>query len=224
MSYHLFGDSHIGKINNKNITKYPFPACSAMGLNNPNSISGYRKKFLELYHKVPSQDIVMLKFGQVDTEFVYYIKMTKQPISFNQFAIDSVNKYFRFIKNNLNIKNLIIISIFPPFLNDKHIQKGITGLHFMNPKFKKNLIDKLNLLDIPKIDKRVSFNKIYNILLKTKCDELNIPFINLESILLNNENIPLYVNNLKQHHIKNMEGIKKINKIISEFIKKNTLK
>ena len=91
--FHLFGDSHIGIINHKDIIKHQFNACSAMGLNNLSSISGYRKKFLNLYNNIPKNEKIMLKFGQVDTEFVYYLKLTKKYISFLEFAQYSIDKF-----------------------------------------------------------------------------------------------------------------------------------
>ena len=219
--YHLFGDSHIHIINHEDIQKYQLTAGSAMGLNNPKSISGYQETILNAYNKIQKDDKIMLKFGQVDTEFVYYIKLSDKNILFDEFAIDSINKYFRFILDNLDIRNVIILSIYPPALNDIHVKKGITGLHFMNDNFKKNLIDKLNVINIPTIKERVKFHKIYNNLLKKKCDELNIPFIDLESILLNNNEEPLYLNGHPDHHILNKNGIKDINNTIAQFIRNN---
>jgi hypothetical protein len=220
--YHLFGDSHSWIINHKDIQKYEFVASSAMGLNNPKSISGSQKKFLNIYNKISKDDKIMLKFGQVDTEFVYYIKLSNNKIiSYDEFAIDSINKYFKFILNNLDLKNIIILSIYPPFLNDIHVKKGITGLHFMDDNFQQKLIEKLNLINIPKINERVKFNKIYNNLLKEKCNELNIPFIDLETVLLNNNDESLYINSYANHHIQNKEGISKINNIITQFITNN---
>jgi hypothetical protein len=192
-----------------------------MGLNNPKSVSGYQKKILDLYNKIGKDDKIMLKFGQVDTEFVYYIKLTDKDISFEEFAICSIDKYFEFILNNLEIKNVIILSIYPPFLNDDNVKMGITNLHFMDDVFKANLIHKLNLINIPTIKERVKFNKIYNHLLKEKCDELNIPFIDFGSVLLQNNEEPLYLNSHNDHHISNEKGITDINNIISQFIKNN---
>jgi hypothetical protein len=94
---------------------------------------------------------------------------------------------------------------------------GITNLHFMDHNFKQNLINKLNLINIPTIHERVKFNKIYNLLLKKKCDELNIPFIDLEIFLLQNED-SLYLNSDQDHHISNQKGITDINRVISQFI------
>jgi hypothetical protein len=215
--YHLFGDSHIDCINHKDIQKYPLPASSAMGLNNPKSVSGYQEIFLNLYNTIDKEDKVMLKFGQVDTEFVYYIKLTDKEISFEDFAISSIDKYFTFILNHLELKHLIVLSIYPPFLNDVYVKMGITNLHFMDHNFKQNLINKLNLINIPTIHERVKFNKIYNLLLKKKCDELNIPFIDLEIFLLQNED-SLYLNSDQDHHISNQKGITDINRVISQFI------
>ena len=121
MKFHLFGDSHIECINHINLIKHQLTACSSMGLNNPKSLSGSQEHFLSIYSKISKNDIVMMKFGQVDTEFVYYIKLTKKYLSFEEFALDSVNKYFDFILNNLNLTNLIILSIYPPFCDDSNV-------------------------------------------------------------------------------------------------------
>ena len=42
----------------------------------------------------------------------------------------------------------------------------ITRLHFMDETFKQNLINKLNLINVPNVNDRVKFNKMYNNLLK----------------------------------------------------------
>ena len=143
--------------------------------------------------------------------------MTDKEISFEEFAISSIDKYFKFILNHLEVKHVIVLSIYPPFLNDVYVKRGITNLHFMDHNFKQNLINKLNLINIPTIHERVKFNKLYNQLLKKKCHELNIPFIDLESFLLQNEE-SLYLNNDQDHHISNQKGITDINNTISQFI------
>ena len=201
MKYHLFGDSHIECINNKNLIKHQFTACSSMGLNNPKSISGSQKKILSIYSKISKDDLVMMKFGQVDTEFVYYIKLTNKHLSFEEFAIDSVNKYFEFILNNLNLNNLIILSIFPPFCDDANVKKVIPRLHFIKGQFKEELKKKLSLINIPNIYERCKFNSFYNSLLKKKCNEFNIKFVDLYSVLVNKNNHPLYLNNIPNHHL-----------------------
>jgi hypothetical protein len=47
-----------------------------MGLHNSNSVSGYQQQVLNAINTVSKYDKIMLKFGQVDTDFVYYIKLT----------------------------------------------------------------------------------------------------------------------------------------------------
>ena len=80
----------------------------------------------------------------------------------------------------------------------------------MKPEFKEKLLIKLHRINIPSINKRVKFNKIYNNLLKKKCKELNIQFVDLEQILLKNDTEPLYLNNFMDHHLHNREGIRKL--------------
>lgn len=222
MKYHLFGDSHIFGINHSQIIKNQFKASSAMGLNNSESVSGYRHKFLDIYSRIPKNDKIMMKFGQVDTEFVYYIKLSNKKISFKEFAQDSVNKYFEFITDNLSLQNLVILSIYPPFLNDTHVKTGITGLHFMKHDFKKKLLKKLDTVTIPNIAERIDFNRYYNQLLKQKCDEYKIRYIDLFTILIKKKNKkPLCLNQHLNHHLVNVKYLNKVNKIIDEFINSN---
>ena len=217
--YHLFGDSHINCIKNKNIIKYEFPAGSAMGLNNKNSISKYNQKIISLYKNIPKTDSVMFKFGQVDTEFVYYIKLYKQDINFYDFAKDSVEKYFQFLINNIDLKKLVILSIYPPFLNDNILSQGLPKLHFTDKK----LIEKMNIKfknKIPNLAERTDFNRVYNELLKKKCSEYNIIFLDLFSVLINkNSNLPLFVNNILDHHLLSKEGELRIKLVMYNFLK-----
>lgn len=237
ITYHLFGDSHAGKhINHPNIKRYPMIAASAMGLNNPKSFSGYQKEFLDIYNKISKNDKIMLKYGQVDTEYVYYMKYSNKPLPFIDFARDSVNKYFSFILNNLDTKNVIILSIYPTLIEDKYLPEQITKVHTLFNRFKE-VKEKLRKVKIPNINRRVIFNKVYNKLLKQKCDELNIPFIDLESVLLRKRkriiedetgkrvvfiDKSIYKNTIPDHHLKNKEGIKKVNDVINQFITNNT--
>ena len=108
---YLLGDSHILQIENSDIIKVAtkardkgkcfgcYEAGSAMGLNKKKSTLKYNEKIL---NDIKTLDLtnnkIALKFGQVDTEFAYYLKLIKnKDLKFEDFAKDSVNKYFEFI-------------------------------------------------------------------------------------------------------------------------------
>ena len=73
-----------------------------MGLRHADSITGYREALEgDLYATRPT-DLIVLKFGQVDCDFVYYLKLADKPgLDFEAFAADSVSKYFSFIDDAL---------------------------------------------------------------------------------------------------------------------------
>ena len=224
--HHLFGDSHIHWINNTNITKHLFSAGSAMGLNNPNSVSGYQNKFLEIYKNIPESEKIILKFGQVDTEFVYYIKLaSNNNLSFVDFANDSITKYFNFIINNLDISRITIMSIYPPVVNDKDFPIALTDLHFMDNSFKNEINNKLKNINLPNIYERTKYNKIYNEILYNKCKEHSLKFIDMFSMLINDQLVTSYVNhNIRDHHLTNTSGVKLINEFINNIFIKDITK
>ena len=101
----VFGDSHANTFitiessgGAAPLIGYPFTAGSAMGLRHADSITGYREALEgDLYATRPT-DLIVLKFGQVDCDFVYYLKLADKPgLDFAAFAADSVSKYFSFI-------------------------------------------------------------------------------------------------------------------------------
>lgn len=220
MKYHLFGDSHIMGIWHPDIIKHRFKASSAMGLINNNSKSNSKERFLRIYSK-NSKERVLMKFGQVDTDFVYFIKLTQESISFEQFANNSIDKYFRFILEFMEPEMVTILSVYPPFLDDSCVKEGITKIHFMDKQFKKKLQQKLKLIDIPNINERIKFNKLYNDILKKKCHQYNLKFIDLFSILCDEYQHPLYLNDDGNHHLNNQYGWERVNQVISDFIQTN---
>jgi hypothetical protein len=96
--YHIFGDSHTHVLaalecSTHAILVYPFVAGSAMGLRRADSRSGYRTALEADLARVGHEDGVVFKFGQVDVDFVYYLKLAEQPgLHFNSFAADSIAK------------------------------------------------------------------------------------------------------------------------------------
>lgn len=225
---YLFGDSHIDSISNPKIIHRQFTASSAMGLNKKNSVSKYHDKVIQelttIHHRHNSHDKVFFKFGQVDTDFVYYIKLSNNhDLKFHDFAIDSVNKYFNFIHNWVDRKKLSVISIYPPFINDNLFRQSLHNLHFMDNHFINDIKNKLTNITLPDITERTKNNEFYNYLLKQKCQEYNIPFIDVFYLLIDDSTkITKYLNNHNDHHLFHQEGKRIVNDVINQYIKYGT--
>ena len=207
---HLFGDSHISIIDNKNITKHIMKAGSAMGLDNTDSILNYhyviKKKLIEI-----KDEPIIFKFGQVDVEFVYYLKLVRNPsLNFNDFAILSVNHYFNFIKKNLKGMQLSIMSIYPPCVNDKYIKSAL--LNPLPNNIKDDFSQKIENIVIPSLKQRTMYSIFYNELLKKKSEQYKIPFIDIFKPIFDKHY--KFINNDSNHHISNKEAIDIINSII----------
>lgn len=103
----LFGDSHVNTFITIESTAgvliaHPYTAGSAMGLRHADSISGYRRALEFDLRGTQTSDGLVLKFGQVDVDFVYYLKWVDDPsLAFDAFAADSVAKYFSFVDDAL---------------------------------------------------------------------------------------------------------------------------
>jgi hypothetical protein len=220
---YLFGDSHINSIFNPKIIHRQFTASSAMGLNKKNSVSKYHDKVIEELTKIHfrhnSRDKVFFKFGQVDTDFVYYIKLSNNHhLTFHDFAVDSVNKYFNFIYHWVDKNKLSVLSIYPPFVSDSLFRQSLYNLHFMDNHFKNDIQNKLNDITLPDIVERTKNNEFYNHLLKQKCQEYNIPFIDVFYPLLDDSTkITKYLNYHNDHHLFQEDGKKIVNNIINHY-------
>lgn len=132
---HIFGDSHCriffglnNTINNNNyqlINKYR-SAASIKGLNNPESKTQIGKDIIEYLKKQNKNDIIALKFGQVDIEYVYFYKkhVKNENIEFNVFTKNVLDNYFEFINKirKLGFKKIIIISTNLP-IPEKYLRK-----------------------------------------------------------------------------------------------------
>ena len=107
----IFGDSHANSFisfdSSPPILAYPYTAGSAMGLRHADSITGYRLALEGDLAETKPSDAVILKFGQVDCDFVYYLKWIDNPsLTFDAFATDSVSKYFSFVDDLLGSGNV----------------------------------------------------------------------------------------------------------------------
>ncbi len=219
---HIFGDSHIFMLFNYLAIKHQYQGCTAMGLLNKNSLSGWNKILLKEYQTLGSDDIVFFKFGQVDCEFTYFYKCLKENklLDFRSFAEDSIDKYFEFIIKNINIKNLTVCSILPPVTLDNHIKECILTIrdHLSDEVFNEYKT-KIKPFNIPSIEERTRNNKIYNEILKQKCIEHNINYLDLFTDLIGDNEITPYTTNSVNHHMENGDGWFIVNEKFKNYLK-----
>jgi hypothetical protein len=163
----LFGDSHANTFisvepavpgaDSPTIIAYPYTAGSAMGLHHCDSITGYREALIGDLRGTQPGEAVVLKFGQVDCDFVYYLKWVEdQSLAFEAFAAASVRKYFCFIDNALATlpvtrEQLHIMSPFPTVVDDAALRESLCTLPFMSASFKRHFRAKLMTLKLPSL-------------------------------------------------------------------------
>ena len=192
----LFGDSHTNSFISVEckpmpLLAYPFTAGSAMGLRHADSITGYRKALEGDLLGTKPADAIVLKFGQVDCDFVYFLKLVDQPsLSFEDFARDSVRKYFTFVDDclaslPLRREQLIIMTPFATCVPDAHLRESLCTLPFMQPEFKRQFRVKLDALrTLPSLDERTRNGARYAQLLREAADERALRTIDMHTPLL----------------------------------------
>ena len=119
----IVGDSHSERINFVNSKRLLCSAGSAKGLNNPNSISQYNKAIVNNINNNEYSNIFLL-FGGVDVDFIFIHKyLENSDIDYKAFNLDTINNYLEFVIQNFNNKQVTILSIGLPCLDDAQLKK-----------------------------------------------------------------------------------------------------
>ena len=221
LRWHLFGDSHTLSIDHPDMVRHEYRAGSAMGMNNPQSVSQYHSRFIKERNDVPEKEPIVLKFGQVDADFVYYMKLAKQSdLRFDEFAKDSVSKYTHFIKHYVLPRKVTVLSIYPPFVSEQHHRYSLCNLNtFTDRKFFLEFRSALLRMKIPSLKERVEYNTCYNHYLRRMCAELNIPFIDVFTPLMDTvTSLPKYINPNYDHHLCEEEGKRLVSEVVSRSL------
>ena len=208
----VVGDSHIGvwkllrrelnKIQSTNVIMSKFSGATCSGLIKMNSsISQAGYKIFKLLEKHNDFDNLVLCFGHVDLDYVYYSKISCQIkncediISIHDYADRCVKKYFQYIdevilKNYPYPEKIIIQCLHPPTLND---QDNSTRLSSKS-------LDSLNgsiLVVDNKCDSRILLSHLdrtnafiyFNKLIESECVSRGMKSINVLENMLSSEHI-----------------------------------
>ena len=197
---------------------HQYPACSAMGLNNENSRSGYRHTILNMLQHNNRNDKIIFKFGQVDVDFVYHYKCLNNSVTnIKTFSEESIHKYILFIKhcidcNYIKKENVIICSIFPnPIESCEEFNKSLLNLHFISDS-EKDTFRNNHMNYMIKKDDRLYNSIMYNKCMEEYCFKEGLLFLDIFSCLINNNELVLY-NNDCDHHL----SIKHIEYVVPEI-------
>lgn len=181
-------------------------AGSAGGLINKNSRSGYGVSISNYIEKngefiATNQIPVLLKFGQVDAEFVYFFRvMMSESFEFSfsdyiDFVEGVVGKYERFIVNLMDAEGvgglLRVVSCFPPALSDVAWKTGYLNARiarFESDLEGDTLKEKIKNVKIPNIFLRTRMHKIFNAYLQIMCAKIGVEYINDFDMCVSNSN------------------------------------
>ena len=208
----FFGDSHVNTFISiesslQPILAFPYTAGSAMGLRHADSITGYREALEGDLYGTKSTDLIVLKFGQVDADFVYYLKLADQPsLTFDAFAVDSVRKYFSFVDDALAClpvtrEQLCIATPFPTCVPDSHLRESLCTLPFMDQKFKTLFRTKLESMALPSLQTRTEYGAKYAALLRTEAEARGLRCIDLHMAMLGPRGVNGLINADQNHHL-----------------------
>lgn len=207
---HIFGDSHTHVLAGLEceahaVFAYPFVAGSAMGLRRADSRSGYRTCLEVDLRQVSAGDTVVFKFGQVDLDFVYYLKLVEDPnLSFDAFAADSVGKYMSFVTSALDtfgVDRLILMTPNPTVVTDPHLREALCTLPFMRADFKAQFKAKLSQMTLPSLEERTRYGRQYCDLLLGEAARHQLRAVDVYNCLLGPSGTASLLNADAQHHL-----------------------
>jgi hypothetical protein len=168
---------------------------SARGLGNPASrvqAGALMRAHLKTVERQLGEDrlgeaLVLLKFGQVDLEFVYdYRRVRDGRRAFDladaeAFARDSARRYAAFVRDLASETplKLVVTAALPPALNDAALREGYMNAHIVEMHAEigpEALRDELQKLEMPDWRVRTDLARTYNRELAAACAEYGLIF------------------------------------------------
>jgi len=161
MKVYVFGDSHAGPYGvHPEITATPTgPATMYLIGKEGDVLLGDTIKVLIKDGRLNYEGLWILTFGEIDTRCLIYNQINEKGRDEEEIITTLVNNYIKRVKNIYS--NIAISSIVPP-VNYKTIDYIDPTYPFIGP-----------------LEDRARYTKKLNVYLQLKCEENNIPFINL---------------------------------------------
>lgn len=192
-NFYLIGNSHTSQFKEEINIIYGYGA-SICGLSKNKSTLKLHEKILQEQKNNPDKLFVFF-LGQSDIEFIYYYKSVKQnkKIDMELFINDLIDKYISFITKNITNK-VAVLGINPTVITDNQHIFNINFRDYGNGNPAGNYDENyqynyyLHIYN-DSYDKRFHNNMEFNRKLKLKCDECNIPYIDINKYILDENNI-----------------------------------
>jgi len=164
---------------------------SARGLGNPNSRGGAGERIrglLAARGDALAGMPVLLKFGQVDLEFVHDFQRMRDgrtaydPGRARAFAAESAERYLAFVRElaALTPARLVVSAALPPALSDEALRRGYVNAHIaeMNGELDVPKVEaQLRALEMPDWDERTALAGDYNRRLREGCATAGLAFL-----------------------------------------------
>jgi hypothetical protein len=203
----LIGNSHTSQFNNPNLNVLYGYGASICGLYNENSTLKLKERILDYQYLNPEKTLVFF-LGQSDVEFIYYYKSIKNndKIDINEFLDDIVNKYINFIIEY--IKNPVVLGINPTVIKSTQHTFNVNFRYtysVINPAGSYHL--GLTYDDVKHFyddyETRYNNNMQFNTKLSEQCKKQNIPYIELNKEILDDDMKvkSIYLPKEEDHHL-----------------------
>ena len=215
----LFGDSHAQEFQHlSNLNVFSISAASAKGICKLSSTLQLHKFILN--HLMDNQPKhIYFKFGQVDTDYIYYT----QKLFYKSYIHQIVNKYVNCIKMIQCLGfEVTVLNINPPTVknNKEYLQNILVNSKLVANNIQYNEIYNTHSTLIDSINVRTSLNRDFNNCLEQKCRENELLFkSNYNQLIDTNTGIihDMYLNHdYVDHHINC--SITSQNKLFLNFI------
>ncbi len=201
--YAVIGDSHSAQLVRRSSRngRWLLPlhwlchAASARGLSNAEGRSGASGVVRRALDVSAALDIpAVLKFGQVDLEFVYAFKRidegrwTFDPAHYDAFVDETVARYadaLAVLAPSARRRRIAVASVFPPSLSDRawrngYVNAAAADLHASAPGAKDEGVDlrrAVSRLSIPDLRTRTAAHARFNARLKAAADALGFSYL-----------------------------------------------
>lgn len=128
---------------------------------------------------------VILKFGQVDLEFVYTYKRLDGPKPYDPahaeaFALAVAEAYAGWLAELPRRERVHVAGVFPPALSDAAWRTGYVNAHIAQmhgPADLSDLSARLRAVEIPPLAERTRIHDLFNEALAESCDRLGLPWL-----------------------------------------------
>jgi hypothetical protein len=196
---------------------------SAMGLGSERSRSNYGPQLLHWSATLPTIGFdapVLLKFGQVDAEFVWILRRIRDGIrdfsvdQFRDFAVQSTGRYFAFIdalKVHLAPPLIRVCSLFPPTLSDEAWAQGYVNAHIGFLEGDRELAELAAAtrdLEVPDLAMRTQLHALYNAELERLCRERSVAYVDCFTPFLGGDGLvepSMFSHGGTDHHLGHQE-------------------